>query len=268
MGKSKHILLILLLATCSLSSQNVVEAIKKTAIDCSDLTIPNKKLYSVIKDYKCICIGEMHGTKEPAEFLVYIAKLFIENKRKVIVGIEIPKNSMTEFIEKPDSVGLSQSSFFSVKGTDGRNSEAWFKAINDCNKLEVSFCFLDGDPDIIKYNNIMECYNADTNSIILTLTGNVHNKLFPYRDKKQMACYLKDHFGNKVLSINHIYNEGTMYNLTSDGLNVRTFPPHNNIFATSTEYSNYFLFNIFNTSRDYSAFYYTTYVTASFSFKK
>lgn len=211
----------------------------------------------------------MHGTKEPAEFLVYLAKLFTDKKRKVIVGIEIPKGSMTKFIERPDSIGLTESGFFSVKGGDGRNSEAWFKAINECNnKLKVSFCFLDGYPDNFKYDNIMECYNADTNAVILTLTGNVHNKLLPYKDKKQMGCYLKDRFGNKAFSINHIYNEGTMYNLTSDGLNVRTFPPTNGVFATSTNYSNYFLLNIFNTGRDYSAYYYTKIVTASLPFKK
>jgi len=268
LDKSKYILLILLLTICRLSSQNVADTIKKTAIDCSGLTVPNDKLYSALKDFKCICIGEMHGTKEPAEFLVYLTKLFTDKKRKVIVGIEIPKGSMTKFIERPDSIGLTESGFFSNKGGDGRNSEAWFKAINECNKLKVQFCFLDGYPDNYKYDNLMECYKADTNAVILTLTGNVHNKLLPYKDIKQMACYLKDRFGNKVFSINHIYNGGTMYNLTSDGLKVHTSAPTNGIFSTSTNYSNYFLLNIFNTGRDYSAYYYTKVVTASLPFKK
>jgi len=210
----------------------------------------------------------MHGTKEPAEFLVYLAKLFIDKKKKVMVGIEIPKNAMTQFIERQDSVGLTQTSFFSSKGGDGRNSEAWFKAINECNKLKVSFCFFDGYPDNFKYDNILECYKTDTNCVILTLTGNVHNKLLPYNDNKTMGCYLKERFGNKVLAINHIYNEGTMYNLTSDGLNIRSFTPTNNAFATSTNYSNYFILNIFNNTNGYSGYYYTKLVTASLPFKK
>lgn len=209
----------------------------------------------------------MHGTNEPAEFVTYLAKLFADKKRKVILGIEIPKNEMKAFIEKQDSTGLTRTAFFSSKSSDGRKSEAWFNAINECNKLNVSFCFLDGYPDSIMYDNIFECITTDTNFIVLTLTGNVHNKLIPYRDEKQMACYLKEHFGDKVFTINHIHNGGTMYNSTSDGLNVRSFPPTNNVFATSTKYSNYFILNIFN-DEDYSAYYYTKFVTSSLPFKK
>lgn len=251
-----------------LSSQNISDTINKLAINCKDLTLPNDNLYTYLKDFKCICIGELHGTKEPAEFLVYLTKLFTDKNKKVIVSIEIAKNAMTSYIEKQDSTSLTQTGFFSWKGGDGRNSEAWFKAINECNKLKASFCFLDGYPDNIKYDNVLECYNLDTNCVILTLTGNIHNKFVPYKDNKQMACYLKEYFGNKLFTINHIYNEGTMYNLTSDGLNVRSFPPTNNAFATSTNYSSYLIPNIFNNTNGYSGYYYTKLVTASLPFKK
>ncbi len=268
MNKSKHIFIVFILISCKLLSQNVAGTIGKLAIDCSGLRLPNDKLYSTLKDLKCICIGEMHGTKEPAEFLVYLAKLFTNKQRKVIVGIEIPEGSMTKFTERQDSIGLVESAFFSLKGSDGRNSEAWFKAINECNKLKVSFCFLDAYPDTLKYDHMMACYTSDTNAVVLTLTGNVHNKLVPYKGEKQMGSYLKQRFGNKVFSINHIYNEGTMYNLNSEGLQVHSFPPTNDVFTTSTNYSNYFLLNIFNTGPDYSAYYYTRVVTASLPFKK
>jgi len=268
MYKLKHILLIFLLIVGKLYSQNGANVINTIAIDCKDLSLPNDKLYSFFKDYKCICVGEMHGTKEPAEFLVYLTKLFTEKNKKIIIGIELPKYAMTEFIEKKDSISLTQSGFFSSKSVDGRNSEAWFNAINECSKLKTSFCFFDGYQDNFKCGNIIECYNADTNSVILTLSGNVHNKLLPYKDNKTMGCYLKEYFGNKIFTINHIFNEGTMYNLTSEGLRVSEFPPKNNVFATSTNYSNYFVPNVFSTTDGYSGYYYTTFMTASLPYKK
>lgn len=268
MDKTKFILLIALLTLGRLSCQTVSDTIKKIAIDCGDLTLPNEKLYSALKDYKCICIGELHGTKEPSDFLVYLAKLFTDKKKKVLVGIEIPKEEMAEFIAKLDNKNLPKTAFFSTKGTDGRNSEAWFNAISECNKLKTPFCFFDSYSDSLMYTNLIDCYKTDTNYVVLTLTGNIHSRLEPFGDMKTLGSYLIEFFGSKVFSINHIFNEGTSYNSSGDGPTLRKIPPFNSAFATSTNYTSYFISNIFNGPYSCSAFYYTKKVTASLPYKK
>lgn len=264
MNKIK-IIFILLFVSNRFTCQNVEEAIKKTAIEYNDWTSSNQNIYNVLKNYKFICVGEMHGTNEPAEFLMGLAKTFISNNLKVIVGFEIPNNLMTEFQQQQDSIGLAKTDFFSVKSIDGRASKAWFNAINECNKLGAKFCFFDNansNRDLGMYEKLLESYHSDTSFIILTISGNIHNKIAPYNNSKTMGCYLKENFGNKVCSINHLYNGGTMYNRTSKGLKIHTVQPTNGIFSTATNYKGYYLPNIFNIN-DYSAFFFTKTVTAS-----
>jgi hypothetical protein len=260
----KYIILTLL-SVGQLHCQNVEDMIKKTSIECKDLTAPNQNIYAVLKNFKVICLGEMHGTKEPAEFLIGLTKTFISNKRTVILGLEIPEKLMTQFHKQRDSIGLSQTNFFTEKTVDGRGSEAWFRTLNECNKLGVKFCFFDNsnsNRDLGMYEKLIDCYQADTNAVLLTLSGNVHNRIVPFNDAKTMGCYLKERFGNKVCSINHTNNGGTMFSRTSKGLKVHTIEPTDGIFSTSTMYDNYYLPNIFNIT-EYSGFLYTKTMTAS-----
>jgi hypothetical protein len=250
-------------------SQTPEEIIKKNAIECKDLTAVNENLYSVLKNFKCICIGEMHGTKEPAEFLVGLAKTFSQHAKKLIIGFEIPNWSMNEFNAKHDTSQLSKTGFFSKKSSDGRASKAWYHAIDECTKLNVTFCFFDNINDKEMFNDLISCYKTDTNAVIITISGNVHNKLVPYKDEKTMGAYLKEYFGSQVFSINHMYNEGTMYNKSSEEVKLHTIAPTNNILSTSTPYSKYFILNIFeNFGLGYSGFIYTRAVTASFPLTK
>jgi hypothetical protein len=257
----KYIILVILTLNKSYC-QNAEDFIKKQAIECGQW--PNQELYEILRDYKIICVGEMHGTKEPAEFLTGLAKTFISNGKKVTVGFEIPKREMKEFIDRRDTVGLLKTKFFSAK-LDGRSSEAWFRAIDECNRMGTGFCFFDdsgSDRDKDMCGKIVECYKADSNSVIIAISGNIHNKLVQHHENKTMACYLKEYFGNKVFSINHIYNQGTMYNRTSEGLGIHTISPSGGVFEVSTQYNSYFIRNIF-IDNDYSAYFYTKMVTAS-----
>lgn len=248
-----------------LNCQTIEDAIKKTAIECKDWTTANQNIYAALKDYKVICVGEMHGTREPAEFITGLARTFVSNNKAVIVGLEIPENSISHFQNQRDSVGLSKSKFFSDKTVDGRASEAWFRAIIECNKLGVKFCFFDNannNRDLSMYEKLIECYQSDTNAVLLTLSGNIHNRIMPFNDAKTMGCYLKERFGNKVCAINHINNGGTMFSRTSKELKVHTVDPTDNIFSRSTDYESYYLPNIFNIA-EYSGFFYTKKMTAS-----
>lgn len=265
MINNTKLLFLILLNVNNLPGQSVEQTIQKMAIECSNCSAPNQQLYAALKGYQFICLGEMHGTKEPAEFLICLARTFVSNNRSVIIGFEITDQLMEAFNKQRDSIGLLKTKFFSNKSGDGRGSEAWFNAVNACNKLGVKFCFFDDSGeqrDLRMFEKILACYQADSNSVILTLSGNIHNKLIPFNGSKTMGCYLQQRFGTKVCSINHIYNGGTMYNKTSDGLKVHTIDPINSVFSTATGYKNYYLTNLFNIA-DYSAFFYSRVVTAS-----
>ncbi|MBS1636885.1 MAG: hypothetical protein JST26_13290 [Bacteroidetes bacterium] len=267
MYKIKHFALIIL-AIGRLYSQNVSEAIQKNAVECKDPAAVNQNLYNLLKNYRFICLGEMHGTKEPAEFLTGLAKTFASNNKQVIIGFEIQDSLMASFYQQHDSSGLSKTAFFSGKTVDGRGSEAWFRAINTCNKLGVRFCFFDNtkaNRDFVMYENILKCSRADTNAVFITLSGNIHNKIVPHNGSKTMGCYLKERFGKKVCSINYMNNGGTMFSKTADGLKIHQVAPGNSIFSTVTAYENYYLPNIFNIE-DYNGFFYTKTMTASLPF--
>jgi hypothetical protein len=262
----KIFFILILFSFKSVFSQDEKNYILQNAIECKDWTAVNQNIYEILKDKKCICIGEMHGTKEPAELLVGLSRTFVANKKKVIVGIEIPKEAMNEFLQQKDSVGLSKTGFFSYKRMDARNSEAWFRTILDCAALNLDFCFFDelygGERDKNMFENLKKAYLSDTNSVLITLSGNVHNKLLPYKEQITMGCYLKEYFGTRVFSINHLWQEGSMYNLTDEGLKLKTYPPSNNALD-NTGYDSYFIKNIFSGMNDYSGIFYTRKMTAS-----
>lgn len=265
-----RIIFAILLTAPRIQCQSVEKAIRTTAIEYKAWTSPNQEVYSVLKNYKVICLGEMHGTKEPAEFLTGLARTFISNNRRIIVCLEIADSLMTQFAEQRDPTGLSRTNFFSGNRGDGRNSAAWFSVINACNNLGVRFCFFDNSDDnrdLGMYQRIMDCYSGDTTSVVLVLSGNIHNKIVPYKNDSTMGCYLKAHFGRKLCSINHLYNGGTMYNNTSEGLKVHQVQPLNSVFSTATDYDGYYLPNIF-TLDDYTGFFFTRTITASLPAKK
>lgn len=261
MDKLKYILLLLITQTYS---QNSLDTIKKNAIEITNLTMPNQNIYCLLKKYKCICVGEFHGTKEPSEFLTGLAKTFLANNKKILIGFEIQKSTLLNFPSQNDTNSLSKTIFFNQKRMDGKNSKAWFKAISELNKLNVKFCFFDeGLGDSVMSKNLINCYKEDTSFVILTLSGNLHNKLLPYKNSKTMGTYLKTFFGDNIFSVNHIFEKGTMYNLTSEGLKIHSLPDKKTNFSLATNYINYFISNTFNKTNGYSGYLFTKEINAS-----
>jgi hypothetical protein len=250
-------LLAALLFTNALQAQDASGLIAKNAVNCEGFAVPNDPLSASLKNYKCISITGMRGTEEPAEMLVYLTRLYAAAGKHIIVGIEIPKTEMVAFIEERDSVHLAQSRFFS--GHDARASEAWFNALNTCNRLGVDFCFFDSCSDSAMYLNILKQYRADTSAVILTLSNKPHNRFTP----NSTSNILKNFFGKQFCSIEHIFGGGTMYYHTSHGIELYEFPPVNQVYANATHYRSYFIPNTFNASNGRSAYFYTERVTAS-----
>lgn len=257
-------------------SQTTGNYIQKNAINCTNLSDTNTILYNAVKNYKCISVGEMHGTKEPAEFVLGLVKSFLSNNRKVILGMEIENGKIAKFSKNNKEKYIEESDFFSISTNDGRNSEAWYNLIKEVNKLEnIKFCFFDTElgfnktRDSVMASNILKKYLVDTNYVIITLTGNIHNKTILHKEAKTMGCYLKDYFGSRLTSIFNLYGKGTMYNNSGNGLSIISIEPTNNTFNDATNYSNFFIFNKFqNYFSGYSAFIFTKLITASLTHKK
>lgn len=257
-------------------SQTTGNYIQKNAINCNNLSDTNLMVYNAIKNYKCISVGEMHGTNEPAAFVLGLVKSFISNNRKVILGMEIENRKIAKFSKNNKEKYIKESDFFTISTNDGRNSEGWYNLIKEANKLEnVKFCFFDTElgfnitRDSVMASNILKKYLVDTNYVIITLTGNIHNKTILHNENKTMGCYLKDYFGPKLISIYHLYGKGTMYNNSGKGLSIVDVEPTNNTFNDATNYTNYFIFNKFqNYFPGYSAFIFTKLITASLTHQK
>lgn len=256
-------LLITLLLTNTLNAQEPGRLITQHAVNCDGFPVPNAPLFAYLQNYKCIAIGDMPGTGEPAALLAYFARLYAAAGKKVIVGIDIPKTEMAEFIKERDSLHLAQSKFFSGRYGSACASKAWFNTLTTCNRLGVQFCFFGSYSDSAMYRSVMEQYRSDTSAVILTLSDKAHNRSVPGNGSNTMGCYLKSFFGSQFCSVDHIFGGGSMYYQTSHGPELYEFPPVNQVYANATKYNSYFVPNIFNPSNGRSAYFFTERVTAS-----
>ena len=252
-----------LLVTTALQAQDASGLIRQNAVNCERFSVPNEPLYASLKNYKCICIGDMQGTEEPAALLVYLSRLFSAAGKRVIVGMEISETAMTGFIKERDSAHLAQSRFFSGPYAPGRASKAWFNALNTCNRLGTDFCFFDSYSDSAMSLHLLEKYSADTSAVILVLSDKSRNRFVPNGTSNTLGCYLNRFFGQQFCSIDHIFGGGTMYYNTSQGPELYEFPAVNQVFANASTYRSYFVPNTFNASNGCSAYFYTERVTAS-----
>ncbi len=270
MKKSIPAVLALILLTINAAAQSFFDFIQENAVD-----IKSDLLFEKTKDYPCIMVGEMHGTSEAAAFLTELVQLSARHGKKIIVGLEIPAADMSRFIKKPTTRNLKKTQFFKQGYGDGRNSQAWFRLIEACTRLNnVELCFFDVDNqsapdtrnrDSLMFEHLIRTCRKDTTKVIYTLSGNVHNKIKPFRGQQTMGCYLAAYFSaDKVMSVNHLYGPGTMYNRTSEGLQVRKVTGQTALFSTFSALENYLLPKLpAGFPDDYSAILYTKTITAS-----
>ena len=174
----------------------------------------SKNLYDSIARYKLIMVGEVHGTKEPAAFVRSLVALLIKNGNTVQVGLEIPSDAMTDFTRTSPDSAIYATAFFRTRRQDNRATEAWanlFVCFN--NMANVSFFYYDvnagdfknvADRDSLMYTKIKRRIQLHPTWKTITLGGNVHNMLLPYRGEMKMGLYLyKDtelNLANSILS--------------------------------------------------------------------
>ena len=195
----------------------------------------SQDIYTALEEYRLIMLGEMHGTNEPVGFLIGLAELFAKNGDSVQIGFEIPENQMQTFLTEHTEESLRNSAFFAENLTDGRASAAWANAIAKLNKnplITVFFYDVNNSQnftvdvrDSIMYLNIKEQMEKHPAWRTITLSGNIHNMLVPFKGQKTTASFLINDttlkMKEKLCSLTHDYVSGTMLNNRGNGLELQ-----------------------------------------------
>jgi hypothetical protein len=276
-GKCKLGLFSFVILMCAVSQAQVSgQFVEENSVNISDRIEPNDTLYNKIKDYKAVMIGEIHGTQEAPEFLIGIVKSLKKNGKKVVVAFEISSDGLKDFKSDPTLDGLKKSVFFNSKAQDGRQCIAWAQMLVDLRKLNVDITYIDldlahkGDKNITRdsmmYENLNTYFKTDTSRVLVTLTGNVSNKLTPYKGVKTLAYFMqKDKYScfknKKILSLNHMYGKGTAMNWSNDGFKVRDVEGNADFYEYATPYDNYLF--IYNVQEGYNGILFSKTLTAS-----
>ncbi|HET6226861.1 MAG TPA: hypothetical protein VFF27_11320 [Bacteroidia bacterium] len=275
--KSGFLVILLSLAFFTVKGQADSTRIANSAIEIVKLDSLPEQLYQYLSSYKLIMVGEMHGTAEPAGFVKGLAELFTRHKDSVLVGFEISVNEMKEFLKKRTERSVFNSDFFVEPCTDGRASEAWAGCISyvtmnryariffyDINSTESK---TNQERDSLMYVNIKNEMKKHPSSKVITLSGNMHNMLLPYKGEKKVAGFLNAdkelNLEGKICSINHVYKSGTMLNNMGKGLKLNKVNNGDTGYSKFTKYNNYFF--PFQNSKQYaySGAFFTRNVTAS-----
>lgn len=217
--------------------------LKKSAIPIKSLSKLSNKIYDEIANFEILMIGEMHGTNEPAEFAYGLCELITEHEDNVIMAMEIRSSLMNNLSDEMSISQLKELDFFRRKNFDGRNGVAWLDLVHKSAKNErIILKFIDNSypsstRDSSMYMEIRNIHNKHPNTKIVTLTGNVHNSFTPLFDKVRIGGYLlKDSVNfdsKKIMSINHVFSEGSMLNNDGTGLKISTIERKENIYNTT-----------------------------------
>jgi len=247
--------------------------LKKSAIPIKNLSKLSNKIYDEIANFEILMIGEMHGTNEPAEFAYGLCELITEHEDNVIMAMEIRSSLMNNLSDEMSISELKELDFFRRKNFDGRNGIAWLDLVYKSIKNErIILKFIDNSypsstRDSSMYREIRNIHNKYPNTKIVTLTGNVHNSFTPVFDKVRIGGYLlKDSVNfdsKKIMSINHVFSEGSMLNNDGTGLKISTFEREDNIYNTTLSHDMFLYKKFPEEQNEYTHILYTDKVTAS-----
>jgi hypothetical protein len=277
--KYPSIFIVFVFIHCNLKSQNSSDHFKTdiNIIEIEKLDSLSSLLWPYLTPYKLIMIGEMHGTNEPAAFVTGLAQLFAFHGDSVQVGFEIPSDQMGEFLKVKTEKSIYNSEFFSKISNDGRASKAWATAIATLNKNpRINIFFYDiisgesrfiDDRDSIMYLKIKSNIKAHLKWKTITLSGNIHNMLQPYKGEKKAATFLRNDselkLKNKLCALNHNYESGTMLNNVGKGLELRQVNMGESSYSKRSHFDNFLFLHTYDPANTYSGFFFTKTVTAA-----
>jgi hypothetical protein len=184
---------------------------------------------------------------------------------------------MTEYLNQPNDNSIYSTEFFVKNSDDGRASVAWAEMILKLNKNhKVRIFFFDvnkgeskspGDRDSIMYLKVKNKIKLHPGWKTITLSGNIHNMLLPYKEKITIAFYLSRdnelNLSGRIFSLNHQYGSGTMLNNTGKGLEMHSVDNSFSDYFKAVDYENYLLLLPANVNNRYNGIFFTRSVTAA-----
>jgi hypothetical protein len=265
------------LSIFSADGQDFSTYIKNNAVRTDKLDNSKNEAYNLLANFKLIMIGEMHGTNEPAKFVIQLTELLASNNDSVQVGLEIPPDLMTKYISSRSVENIYASDFFADNSKDGRASFAWAEIIAKLNKnSKVRIFFYDTiegesktyeDRDSLMYLKIKKEIKLFPNWKTITLSGNIHNMILPYKGKPKTALYLiKDselNLSKNICTLNHYSQSGKMLNNIGNGLQISEVNNTSSPYSQSVDFDSYLLLFPENHSDRYNGIYFTRTVSAA-----
>ncbi|WP_198120135.1 hypothetical protein [Massilia rhizosphaerae] len=180
---------ILLVMTITLPSFPALAKSIPSGMNCTEI----KGLAPYLRSHRVVMFGEGHGTKEMPETFLRVVCSALSKGMSVAVGLEMPvdlseslKAYMRSTGDQSARASLLQADFWKL-GEDGRASLAMVEMIEGFRRLgqagyPISIFAMQGSGRDWHINNdgkmaakIRAEYSARPESLILTLTGNVHN---------------------------------------------------------------------------------------------
>ena len=225
------------LAFCNTNAQSSASYLQQNVVRINDPRNLSDSVYQLLSHFRVIMAGEIHGTKESANFVAGLTELLTGKGDSVLVGLEIPSDQMTKFLSERTDSSIYLSSYFAVAPTgSGRESFAWARIITEFkNDPRVQLFFFDindGEPatsikrDSMMYAKARKQLMEHPGWRMVTLSGNVHAMTAPeyevgYNTMASLVKHDKElKLSDKICSINHFYASGTALNNYGDGLKV------------------------------------------------
>lgn len=257
------------------SGNSLTDYLKSHIIPVEDPMNLTDSVYHQFSSYRLIMVGDMHGTNEPADLALGLARLFSAKGDSVSLGMEIPKDQMTEFLNSGTDSSIYQSKFFNDPLIlDGRESFAWANVIRRLKrnpKVEVFFFDINSDEinignrDSMMYVKIKKQMLRKPGWKTITLSGNMH--AMTSEGERQAGSYLKNDaelkLTERMATISNYYQSGNCYANFGHGLEKREFNREPNEYDTLFPYKKYLIKVRKESPFPYSVIYYTNQITAS-----
>ncbi len=256
--------------TLSASGQDDATYVKSHAIRIDNPEKLNDSISTLLSPFQIIMFGEMHGTNESAPFVHGLTNLFTSKGDSVQVGLEIPAELMSKYLQLRTDSSIYQSDFFrNPPYLDGRESYAWANLISQLNKnrkVVIFFFDTNRDADVVPYRdslmsvNIKKQYKQHPTWKMITLSGNYHNQV---TDPATMTSVLKRNLSAKICSLNMEYKEGSCNANFTHGLEIKQLGSYPSVYNSTLTFDKYIMLVSPKSDYDYNGLYFTTNVTAA-----
>jgi hypothetical protein len=263
-------LLATLLLTGAAGAQDLKQMIRSSALPLASPAYLPDSIVKTFRPFRVVMVGEMHGTRESALFAGALAEALARGGDSVLLGLEINGESAGTFLQDHTEASLLASPFFQGITGDGRNSAAWKELLLGAvrNGRIQPFFFDSRSParDSMMAVNIAHAMEVHPGWKVVTLSGNMHNKIRPLNGSTKAASYLMQHGGRdlngRLCAVNIAYEEATMWADMGDGLKLRSVKS-DNVFAQAAPSDQYLLFLDPRSEYDYHAVLFIRKLTAS-----